>query len=241
MAESKDNIKKYGINLEEMEKAGLFFGHRSSATHPKMKAYISGLKSTVHVLDLEKTAEKLAQALELVENLVKEGKTLLLVGTKIQVKRMTAETGREAGIPYISERWLGGTFTNFETLKKRINYFLDLESKKAKGELEKYTKKERLKIDKELKDLEIKFGGIKEMKKLPDAVFVLDMRKDDLAIKEAAMKKITTIAIADTNVDPSSADYIIPANDDAISSVKYILDKLKEVIIKNKPVAENKE
>lgn len=227
--------KKYNINVEEMEKAGVFFGHRSSATHPKMKPYISGLKSTVHILDLEKTAEKLSEVLFFVENLVKEGKILLLVGTKVQIKKLTREAGKEAGIPYISERWLGGTFTNFETLKKRINYFLDLESRKAKGELEKYTKKERMQMDKELKDLEIKFGGIKDMKKLPDAVFVLDMRKDELAIKEAKMKGIPVIAIADTNVDPSSADYVIPANDDAISSVKYILDSLKEVIIKNKP------
>ncbi|MBU2635234.1 30S ribosomal protein S2, partial [Patescibacteria group bacterium] len=138
------------------------------------------------------------------------------------------------GLPYITERWLGGTFTNYKTLKQRIEYFKELEEKKKKGELEKYTKKERAKMDKELSNLETKFGGIKDMQGLPDAIFVLDMKKDALAVKEAGMKGVKIISIADTNVDPTLADYPIPANDDAISSVKYILDKVKDVIIKNK-------
>lgn len=240
MTETKE-AKNYGVNLEEMTKAGLFFGHRASATHPKMKPYISGIKNTVHIIDIEKTAEKLKEALKFVEDLIKENKVLLLVGTKIQIKKLTEQFAKEMEIPYISERWLGGTFTNFDTIKKRIAYFKNLENRKQAGELEKYTKKERMKIDKELNDLEIKFGGIKNMERLPDAIFVLDMKKDKLAIKEAKMKGVKVIAIADTNVDPSLADYLIPANDDAISSVKYILERLKEVILKNKPKAEIKE
>ena len=237
MAENKEIINNYGVNLEEMQKAGLFFGHRQSATHPKMKPFISGSKNNVHMIDLEKSAQILNEALSFVEKIIKENKVLLLIGTKIQTKKLVKETATELGLPYISERWLGGTFTNFGTIKKRINYFKDMENKKATGELEKYTKLERIRIDKELKDLEIKFGGIKNMEKLPDAIFVFDMRKDSLAIKEAKDKGVSVIALADTNVDPSPADFAIPANDDAISSIKYILERLKEVVLKNKPTS----
>jgi len=143
-------------------------------------------------------------------------------------------------LPYVAERWLGGTFTNFEVIKKRIEHFKDLEKKKTEGELEKYPKIEKAKIDRELRNLEIKFGGIKNLEKLPDAIFVLDMKKDAAAVKEAKMKGIKVIGIADTNVDPTLADFPIPANDDAISSVKYILDKVKEVILKTKLPVEAK-
>jgi len=143
-------------------------------------------------------------------------------------------------LPYVAERWLGGTFTNFEVIKKRIEYFKDLEKKKTEGELEKYPKTEKAKIDRQLRNLELKFGGIKNLEKLPDAIFVLDMKKDAAAVKEAKMKGIKVIGIADTNVDPTLADFPIPANDDAISSVKYILDKVKEVILKTKLPVEAK-
>ena len=145
------------------------------------------------------------------------------------------EAAEECGLPYVAERWLGGTFTNFEAIKKRVDYFKDLENKKKQGELEKYTKKERAQIDKEIASLQLKFGGIRDLAQLPDAVFVADMRKDHLAIREAKAKGIKVVAICDTNTDPSVADYFIPGNDDAISSVKYILDKIKEVVLKAKP------
>ena len=143
-------------------------------------------------------------------------------------------------MPYVAERWLGGTFTNFEVIKKRIEYFKDLGKKKTEGELEKYPKTEKAKIDRKLRNLELKFGGIKNLEKLPDAIFVLDIKKDAAAVKEAKMKGIKVIGIADTNVDPTLADFPIPANDDAISSVKYILDKVKEVILKTKLPVEAK-
>ncbi len=225
----------FKIDQDEMAKAGLHLGHRISRVHPKMKPYISGVRSTIHIIDLEKTAEKLKAALEFVQKIISEKKTLLLVGTKVQVKELTEQIAKECGLPYVSERWLGGTFTNFRTIRKRIDYFKDLESQKKKGELAKYTKKERLKIDKELRDLEVKFGGIKNLEELPSAIFVLDMRKDALAVKEAKEKGIAIIGIAHTNVDPTLADYPIPASDDAVSSVKYILEKFKEVILRAKP------
>jgi len=224
------------ISVEEMAQAGLHLGHRTSKVHPKMKEYITGERNGVHMIDLEKTAAKLQEALDYIKKIVSEGKILLLVGTKPQIKNMAKQIAIDCEIPYITERWLGGTFTNFATLKRRVDYFKDLEKKKESGELMKYTKKERADFDKEIKDLAIKFGGIKNLERIPDAIFVLDMRKDDLAVKEARKKKVAIIGIADTNIDPTIADFVIPANDDAISAVRYILEKLKEVTLKAKPI-----
>ena len=230
MAETKSKKTSLNLKTEEMAQAGLHFGHKSSKIHPKMKPYLYGVRNGVHIIDLEKTAEKLKEALSFMKEAVADGKIILIVGTKIQAKALVKQTAEECGLPYITERWLGGTLTNFETIKKRIDYFKDLERKKKEGELENYTKKERIKFDEELKNLEIKFGGIKILDKVPDIVFVLDMQKDDLAIKEAKAKDVKVVALADTNVDPTLADYPIPANDDAMLSAKYILEKVKGVI-----------
>lgn len=217
--------------IEEMVRAGLNFGHRTSKTHPKMKSYIAGVKNTVHMFDLAKTKEKLQQALEYIKSLRAEGKTLLLVGTKIQIKNLVKETAAACSLPYVSERWIGGTFTNFGTIAKRIEYFRGLEQKKETGELEKYTKKEQLDIAEELRNLELHFGGIKNLSKLPDAVFICDLDKNQLVLKEAKNKGIPVIALVDTNVDPTLVDYVIPANDDAQSSVRYILGKVQELYV----------
>jgi len=244
MAEAKEKSKtkkdEFGIDIEEMAQAGVHFGHRASRIHPKMKPYIYGMRNTVHIIDLGKTAEKFKEALKFIQKLIAENKTLLLVGTKIQIKNLVKETAIECGLPYVVNRWLGGTFTNFEVIKKRVEYFKDLEKKMTEGEFEKYTKKERAKIDQELRNLEVSFGGIKDLTQLPDAVFVLDMKKDGLTVKEAIMEGIKVIAVSDTNTDPSLADYPIPANDDAISSVKYILEKVKEIILKAQKKAKSK-
>jgi len=224
----------FNLNLEEMAEAGLHFGHWTSKTNPKMKPYIFGVRNTIHLIDLEKTAEKFKDALKFIEDLIYQNKILLFIGTKIQIKELMKNIAKDCGFPYVSERWLGGTFTNFETLQKRIEYFKELERKKAAGDLEKYTKKERADFDKEIRDLEIKFGGIKEMTKLPDAIFICDMKKDETALREAKRKGVKVIGIAHTNIDPTLADYPIPANDDSISSVKYILEKVKEVILNAK-------
>ncbi|MBA7681943.1 30S ribosomal protein S2 [subsurface metagenome] len=240
MVEIKKKKDKFKIDPEEMTRAGVHFGHRTSRINPKMNQYLFGVRNTVHIIDVEKTKEKLIEVLEFVQKLISENKILLLVGTKIQVKGLVKSVAEECGLPYVAERWLGGTFTNFSTILKRVNYYKDLEEKKSSGELDKYTKKERAKFDRELKGLEIKFKGIKDLNRLPDAVFVCDMRKDKLAVKEARDKGVKVIAICDTNVDPTLADYPIPASDDATSSVKYILDKLKEAILKAKAKAKVK-
>lgn len=228
----KEDIK---LNIDEMAQAGLQFGHRVSRLHPKMKQYVSGIKNNVHVIDLEKTAEKIKKALGFIAKLVSEGKTIIFVGTKIQLKNLIKTGAEECGAPYVTERWLGGTFTNFDTIFKRVEYYKDLEKKKATGELEKYTKKERLNFDKELQTLKIKFEGIKSMTKLPEAVFIFGVDKDITCVREAKIKGIKIIGIVDTNVDPDLVDYPILANDDAISSVQYILERVKEVIINSRP------
>jgi len=235
MEKEKQAKSKSNINPEEMAELGLHFGHRTSRIHPKMMPYIYGTRNTVHIIDLNQTVEKLEQALVFIQKLISEQKILLLVGTKIQFKDLVKDIATESNLPYVNQRWLGGTITNFEIIKKRVDYFKELERKKKDRELEKYTKKERSELDKELKDLETKFGGIKKLEKTPDAIFILDIKKDILAIKEARKKGIKIIAIADTNVDPTLVDYPIPANDDAISSVKYILEKVKDTVLKTKP------
>jgi small subunit ribosomal protein S2 len=236
MEKEKQTEFKSDINLEEMAGLGLHFGHKTSRVHPKMKPYIYGTRNTVHIIDLTQTAVKLQEALDFIKKLISEDKVLLLVGTKIQFKNLIKDIAIKSNLPYVNQRWLGGTITNFEIIKKRIEYFKELERKKKDRELEKYTKKERSELDKELKDLEVKFGGIKRLEKAPDAILVLDIKKDILAIREARKKGIKIIAIADTNVDPTLVNYPIPANDDAISSVKYILEKVKDTILKIKPI-----
>lgn len=242
MAETKRSSKKedFSLDIEEMARAGLHFGHKTSKINPKMQPFLYGVRNAAHIIDVEKTKEKFQEALRFIKELISQGKTLLIIGTKIQAKDMVKEVAKECGLPYVNERWLGGTFTNFDIIKKRIDYFKDLEKKRAEGGLEKYTKKERLEIDREIKGLEVKFEGIKNMEKLPEAILVLDMKKDELPIKEAKTKGIKVVGIADTNIDPTLADYPIPANDDAVSSVKYILDKVKEIILKTKQEAGDK-
>lgn len=239
----KKQVKKDGfsLNLEEMAKAGLHFGHRTSKLHPQMNPYIYGVRKTVHIIDLEKTKEKFEQALVFIKELAELEKILLLVGTKPEHKDLVEELAKECNLPYVTERWLGGSLTNFKIMKQRIKYLKELEEKKQSPDFDRYTKKERADIEKEIQGLRRKFEGLRNLEKLPDAIFACSLRKDHLAIKEANMKGILSIAICDTNTDPALVDYPIPANDDANSSVKYILEKTKETILKSRENAkENK-
>ncbi len=222
------------LNVDDMAKAGVNFGHTVSKLHPKMKPFVAGVKSNVHMIDMEKSAKEFSHALEFIAKLIAESKTILFVGTKIQAKTLTKQTAEEVGMPYVTERWLGGTFTNFETISKRVAHFKDLEAKKAKGEFEKYTKYERMILDEEITSLKTKFEGIKNMAKLPEAILILDLKKDIAVAREAKRKGIKIIGIVDTNIDPTLADYPIYANDDAVSSIAYILEKIKETILQTK-------
>jgi small subunit ribosomal protein S2 len=228
----------FGIDVNEMFKSGLQFGHKTSKVHPKMQPYISGSRGGVHILNLEKTAEKLEEALKFMREVVISGGKMVFVGTAVQSKEATKETAIECKQFYVTNRWLGGTFTNFETIKKRIEKFKELEKEKATGELEKYTKKERLGLDKQLVDFEMKFGGIKDLEKMPEAILVLDIEKDLMAVKEARLRGVKIIGIVDTNSNPALVDYMIPANDNAKSAVKYILDRIKEAILDVRPKSE---
>jgi len=217
-----------------MAEVGVNLGHKVSKLHPKMKQYISGIKNNVNIFDLEKTAKELEKALVFISKTVAEGKTIAFVGTKIQLKGIVQLAAEEAGIPYVTERWLGGTFTNFETIQKRVNYFKDLEKKKQTGELAKYTKKEQLDFDKEIGRLKTKFEGVRNMSKLPDAVVIFGIDRDITCAREAKKKGIKIVALVDTNVNPDIVDYPIPANDDAISAVSYMLEKIKQCIIESR-------
>jgi small subunit ribosomal protein S2 len=224
----------FKLSIEDMDNAGVNTGHKISKLHPKMKPYIVGVKNGVHIIDLEKTKNALEKALAFISKLVAEGKSIVFVGTKIQLKGIVQMAAEACQVPYVTERWLGGTFTNFETLQKRVNYFKDLERKKETGDLAKYTKKEQLDFDREIQALKTKFEGIRNMSKLPDAVFIAGLDKDLTCAKEAKKKGIKIISIVDTNLNPDIVDYIIPANDDAINAVQHILDKVKGAIINAK-------
>ncbi|MFH1643356.1 MAG: 30S ribosomal protein S2 [Patescibacteria group bacterium] len=230
--EVKVNKSKFGLDADEMFKAGLHFGHKKSKTNPKMKEYLYGVRNGIHLINLEKTIEKFEDALSYIKSIVSEGKTVLFIGTKIESRDLVKKVAQECGCPYVAHRWLGGTFTNFTSIKKRVDYFIDLEKQKEEGELIKYTKKEIVKIDRELKNLEVKFGGLKNLSKLPDVVFIASIKEDDLAVKEAGSVGIKMIGIANTGANPTLVDFPIPANDSAVSSLKYILGKLKDVILK---------
>lgn len=220
--------------LTEMLKAGVQFGHRSSKWNPKMEPYLSGVKNNVHIINLERSFEKFLEALNFISGIVAEGKNILFVGTRTHAKKITENAAKEMGMSYVVERWIGGTFTNFPIISKRLEYFRDLEKKAASGELEKYTKKEKHLFLKELQALNLKWGGIKEMTKLPDAVFIVDIVHDKLAVKEAKEKGIKVIAFCDTNADPTLVDFPIPANDDSISSLSFLFGKIIEVVKKTK-------
>jgi small subunit ribosomal protein S2 len=233
--ETETNAKtKYNISVEEMIRAGLGFGHTKSKLHPKMKPYIAKPKDKVYLIDLEQTAEKLEKVLDFVLQNRIAGKKILFVGTKVATRGLIEEVAKETKSPFVKERWIGGTFTNFKEIRKRINYFNELEAKTKEIDFaKKYVKKERLAMAKELERLNLKFQGIREMDELPGALFVVDIERDMIAVKEARQAGIKIIAIVDTNVDPSLVDYPIPGNDDAYTSVQYILSKIQEVLLGN--------
>lgn len=221
-------------SVEEMLKAGVHFGHRTSRWHPKMAPYIFGVRSGIHVIDVEKTQTKLEEAMKFLGDLVARGGTVVFVGTKKQITDTVEKTAKACGMPYVNNRWLGGTFTNFPEIQKLIKNYLDLKDKREKGELKKYTKFEQVQFDKKIEDLEDKIGGISTLKKLPEAVFVFDVRNEKTAIDEAKYTGVKVVAICDTNVNPQAINYVIPANDDSIASLELVGRMLGEAINEGK-------
>ena len=219
------------IPLLDMLKSGVHFGHQKRRWHPKMKPYIHTSRSGIYIIDLEKTAEKLKEACDFISETVSTGGKILFVATKRQAQTIVQEAAREAGMLFVTERWIGGTLTNFENISKLIRRLKDLRSKKQKGELDKYTKREQLQFTEEIEYLEKLVGGIEQMEKLPQALFVVDVRKEKTAVREARKKKIPVIAMVDTNCNPDLIDYPIPANDDAIKAIKIIISAVLDSII----------
>lgn len=209
--------------LQELLEAGVHFGHQVRRGHPRMKPYIYGAREGVHIIDLTKSEEMLKNACEFVYQLGKEGKILLFVGTKKQARSDVMELSKKLEVPYLIERWIGGFLTNFEEILKNIKKLKELKEQKEKGELQKYTKKEQLLIDRKIAALEKDYHGVLNMESLPEAIFVVDAVSDNLAIKEANKRGIKVVAIADSNSNPSQIDYPIPGNDDAIKSIKILV------------------
>jgi small subunit ribosomal protein S2 len=227
--------KKSEISMMEMLKAGVHFGHKKAKKHPKMEQYIYTVRNEINIIDLGATKSKLEEALKRVREISSEGGTILFVGTKKQAKKVVEETAKKCEMPFVTERWLGGTFTNFDKISASINRLEKMVEQKENGELEKkYNKKERLEIDREIKRLERKFGGIRKMKKLPEAVFIIDVKEDKTAVLESIVKKIPIIALVDTNADPTIIDYPIPSNDDAVGAIQMMTEAVADAITGNR-------
>lgn len=217
-----------------MLKNGVHFGHRPTKWNPKMAPYIFGKYSGVHVFDLNKTASALDGACEFLKKAGKEDKTILFVGTKQQATRIVQEVAEACGMPYINRKWVPGLLTNFTTIKKRIKYLTDLKEQERMGDFEKYTKKEALSLKKTIQKLEDALGGVQKMNKRPDAVIIVDVVRDLIAVKEAQKLGIPLIAVCDSNGDPSGIEFAIPGNDDGINSITFLMSALGNALGKKK-------
>lgn len=223
------------ISMKEMLEAGVHFGHQRSRWNPKMAPFIFTERSGVHIFDLAKTVDGLESADKFVRNVSSNGGTVLFVGTKKQAQNLVQEAAESCSMPYVSERWLGGMLTNFGTVLAQVRNLKKLDEKIENNDFA--TKKQLTVAKKQAEKLAVVLGGIKDMKKLPDAIFVVDAIKESNAITEARKLSIPVIAITDTNANPDMIDYVIPGNDDAIKAIKLILDDITSVINANKPVA----
>jgi small subunit ribosomal protein S2 len=214
--------------MKALLETGVHFGHRTRKWNPKMKNYIFTERNGIHILDLHQTLKSIKESYDLVRDTVANGGSLLFVGTKRQAQETIAKEAARCSMPYVSERWLGGTLTNWRTIRQRIDYLKELEARRERGEFELITKKEALILTRQIDKLNERLGGIREMKSLPGLVFIVDVRREYTAIREASVLKIPVIAMVDTNSDPDMIDYVIPANDDAIRAIKLVASVMAE-------------
>jgi small subunit ribosomal protein S2 len=219
--------------MKELLEAGVHFGHQVRRWNPKMKEYIFGERNGIYIIDLQKTQKMFREALQYVTNMVAEdrGKTVLFVGTKRQAQDAVREEAERSGQYYVNQRWLGGLLTNFQTVQKSIKRLKDLDVMQTDGRYEKLTKKERIKLDRERQSLEKVLSGIKSMTRLPDLVFVIDVRKEEIAVAEANKLGIPVIAVVDTNCSPEGIDYVIPGNDDALRAVRLFAARIADAVM----------
>ncbi|ADU30727.1 30S ribosomal protein S2 [Evansella cellulosilytica] len=219
------------ISMKQLLEAGVHFGHQTRRWNPKMDRYIFTERNGIYIIDLQKTVKKVDEAFNYVRDLAGQGGTMLFVGTKKQAQDAVKEEAERCGMYFINQRWLGGTLTNFDTIRKRIGRLKDLERMQEDGTFEVLPKKEVVLLKKEMDRLEKFLGGIKDMDKLPDALFIIDPRKERIAVAEARKLNIPIVGIVDTNCDPDEIDYVIPANDDAIRAVRLLTAKMADAII----------
>ncbi len=222
------------VGLKELLEAGVHFGHQTKRWNPKMKKYIFGERNGVYIIDLQKTVKKFGEAYAFVRDAVAEGATVLFVGTKRQAQDIVETEAKRCGMYYVNQRWLGGMLTNFQTLRKSADKLKKLELAKTDGSLDRLTKKEASGMEKERAQLEKILGGIKSMTELPGIVFLIDCKKENIAVREANRLGIPVVAIVDTNCDPDEVDYVIPGNDDAIRGLKLITARVADAVIEGR-------
>ncbi len=232
------------LSLKEMLASAMHFGHKTQKWNPKMKSYIYGKRSGIHIFDLQKTAQEMQKTLDYLHQSVLDGKKILFVGTKQHTANLLKDIQKTTGMPIVTHRWVGGMLTNFSTIKERIRKYKKLKKEEETDALSRFTKKEQVKIKKEMKKLEDVFSGIEDMFSVPDIMFVIDGCREKTAIKEGQKLKMKIVGICDTNADPDDFNELIPANDDALKSVTYIMGFVKDIILdaqKNKPSNKKKE
>ncbi len=226
------------VTVKQLLEAGAHFGHQTGHWHPKMKNYIFTQRNGIHIIDLEQTVLLLNKACAFVRDLVGNGQTIMFVGTKKQAQEIIEEEAKRCGMYYVNQRWLGGMLTNFNTIQGRIDYLVRLEDKNSRGELDYMSKKDKLKVEKEMAKLNRLMGGFKEMTTLPGALFIIDPTKEKIALNEAQKVGVKIVATVDTNCNPDGIDYIIPANDDAIKAIKVICTHIADAVLEGKILAE---
>jgi len=226
--------------MKQLLEAGVHFGHQKSHWNPKMKQFIFGARNGIHIIDLQQTVTLFKDAYEFARDLVGNGGEILFIGTKKQAQGIVAEESLRSEMPFIHTRWLGGTLTNFNTIRSRVDYLLELKQLEEEGQMEMLPKKEAKNLKREMGKLQLLLGGIANMRRLPDAVFIIDTRKEDIAVKEARTLGIPIIAVVDSNCDPDDADYIIPSNDDAIRAIKLFTSRIADACIEGKQLYEEK-
>lgn len=220
--------------IKQLLEAGAHFGHQTGRWHPRMKKYIFTKRNGIHIIDLEQTASMLDKTCEFMREVAAQGGKILFVGTKKQAQEAIEQEAKRCGMYYVNQRWLGGMLTNFATIQARIDHLVRLEDQQSKGEFERLPKKEAMKLQEEIERLNKTMGGFKEMTSLPDALFIIDPVKEEIAIAEARRVGIPVVAVVDTNCNPDKIDYPIPANDDAIRAVKLICSKIADAVIEGK-------
>ena len=222
------------ISMKQLLEAGVHFGHQTRRWNPKMAPYIFTERNGIYIIDLQKTVKKVDEAYDFLRSVAEEGKSILFVGTKKQAQEAVKEEALKSGMFYVNERWLGGMMTNFATIRKSINRLKELEAMEEDGTFEVLSKKEVLALKREQEKLEKSLGGIKDMEELPGALFIVDPRKERMAVAEAKKLNIPIVAIVDTNCDPDEIDYVIPGNDDAIRAVKLLTSRMADAVIEGR-------